>query len=101
MCSWLVGERSPESAFAFIADLTERLSNRVQITADGFGPYPEAILGYPTQRWGLIVDDDVGHQDAGDDRVYLGLPGAQGLQRIWSDCLDGHDEHVRVRFTTN
>ena len=43
MCSWLVGDRTAESADPFIADLASRLANRVQITTDGFGPYRPAI----------------------------------------------------------
>jgi hypothetical protein len=42
-CSWLVGERSPDDAEAFMADLAGRLSNRVQITTDGFPPCVKAI----------------------------------------------------------
>ena len=44
MCSWLVGDRSVEDAEAFIADLAGRLSNRVQITTDGFAAYIGASL---------------------------------------------------------
>jgi IS1 family transposase len=43
MCSWLVGDRSPEDAEAFIGDLAGRLANRVQITTDGFPAYVSAI----------------------------------------------------------
>ncbi len=43
MCSWLVGDRTAESAIPFIADLASRLAHRVQITTDGFGPYLPAI----------------------------------------------------------
>ena len=43
MCSWLVGDRTAESALPFIADLASRLRNRVQITTDGFRPYVDAI----------------------------------------------------------
>jgi IS1 family transposase len=43
MCSWLVADRSPDSAEAFIADLAGRLAGRVQITTDGYMAYPEAI----------------------------------------------------------
>src|SRR6266540_4272082 len=35
MCSWLVADRSPESARDFVRDLAGRLANRVQITTDG------------------------------------------------------------------
>ena len=43
MCSWLVGERSPEDAEAFMADLAGRINHRVQITTDGFPAYVSAI----------------------------------------------------------
>jgi IS1 family transposase len=41
--SWLVGKRSLRSARQFIADLSERLSNRVQITTDGLRFYRSAV----------------------------------------------------------
>ena len=41
--SWLVGNRNVESAKEFIADLKNRLSNRVQLTTDGHKMYLEAI----------------------------------------------------------
>jgi len=43
MCSWLVGDRSPESAEWFIRGLASRLANRVQITTDGYAAYRDAI----------------------------------------------------------
>lgn len=43
MCTWLVGDRSPEDAEAFMADLASRLANRVQLTTDGFPAYVSAI----------------------------------------------------------
>lgn len=41
--SWLVGERNADCAYAFIADLRDRLSNRVQLTTDGHKMYLEAV----------------------------------------------------------
>jgi IS1 family transposase len=43
MISWLVGRRSPQAAREFVADLSGRLANRVQITTDGYGPYLSAV----------------------------------------------------------
>jgi IS1 family transposase len=43
MVSWLVGQRSPESAREFARDLRSRLATRVQITTDGYWPYLPAI----------------------------------------------------------
>ena len=41
--TWLVGMRHLDYAMAFIADLSSRLVNRVQITTDGHRPYIEAF----------------------------------------------------------
>jgi IS1 family transposase len=43
MVSYAVGDRSLDSARPFIQDLKDRLSNRVQITADGHHCYLEAV----------------------------------------------------------
>lgn len=40
---WLVGTRDAETASDFIADLAERLSNRIQLTSDGHKPYLQAV----------------------------------------------------------
>ena len=42
---WRIGDRSSETAIAFVDDLAKRLRNRVQITTDGHKPYLEAIEG--------------------------------------------------------
>jgi IS1 family transposase len=41
--SWLVGARTPENTFAFVKDIAERVSTRVQLTSDGWQPYPHAV----------------------------------------------------------
>jgi len=41
--SWLVGNRSPDAAHQFVADLCGRLATRVQLTTDGFNAYPLAV----------------------------------------------------------
>ncbi len=41
--SWLVGLRNADCAYAFIADLKDRLANRVQLTTDGHRMYLEAV----------------------------------------------------------
>ncbi len=41
--SWNVGKRDSQTASAFINDLAERLSNRVQLTTDGHKVYLDAI----------------------------------------------------------
>ena len=41
--SWLVGDRSGETAKAFISDLASRLITRVQLTSDGHKSYLQAV----------------------------------------------------------
>ncbi len=43
IASWLVGDRSGETAKIFVDDLAGRLKNRVQITTDGHKAYLEAV----------------------------------------------------------
>jgi IS1 family transposase len=41
--NWLVGNRNGKCANEFVADMAERLNDRVQLTSDGFGPYRTAV----------------------------------------------------------
>lgn len=41
--SWYVGSRQNEDAGAFMLDLESRLGNRIQLTTDGLGAYPNAV----------------------------------------------------------
>ncbi len=41
--TWYVGKRTADDAADFIADLADRLANRVQLTTDGHKPYLEAV----------------------------------------------------------
>lgn len=50
MAGWLVGERTPEDAHAFVRLVAGRLKNRVQITSDGLSHYTTAIED--TFGWG-------------------------------------------------
>jgi IS1 family transposase len=43
LISWLVGGRDGEYALAFIDDLRQRVTNRVQLTSDGHKAYLEAV----------------------------------------------------------
>jgi IS1 family transposase len=40
---WFAGDRSAASAMHFIHDLKNRLSNKVQLTSDGYRPYKDAV----------------------------------------------------------
>ena len=50
--SWLLGDRTTATATEFMVDLASRLSNRVQITSDGYKAYLEAVEG----AFGIDVD---------------------------------------------
>ena len=43
MPCWLVGTRNKINAREFMFDLAPRLANRVQLTSDGYQPYPDAV----------------------------------------------------------
>jgi IS1 family transposase len=43
LVSWLVADRTTDSAMTFMDDLKDRLANRVQLTSDGHRPYLTAV----------------------------------------------------------
>jgi len=43
--TWLVGQKSAESAYAFMYDLASRISGRAQLTTDSYQAYIKAIEG--------------------------------------------------------
>ncbi len=43
IASWMVGDRSGDTARTFVCDLSSRLANRVQVTTDGHKAYLEAV----------------------------------------------------------
>jgi IS1 family transposase len=43
IASWYVGGRAYEDAAAFMTDLASWLRNRIQLTTDGHGAYPNAV----------------------------------------------------------
>jgi len=45
VCSWMVGQRDPETARLFMDDLASRLTERVQLTTDGLKAYLTAVKG--------------------------------------------------------
>ena len=50
--SWMAGDRSAETAHAFMQDLATRLASRVQLTTDGYGVYLDAVDG----AFGIDID---------------------------------------------
>jgi len=61
--TWLVGERGGRDASAFMGDLAERLSQRVQITTDGHKAYLDAV----ERTFGADVDYAQVYKEYGKD----------------------------------
>lgn len=74
--SWRIGDRSSQTAMAFIDDLANRLTGRVQITTDGHRAYLEAIEG----AFGGDVDYAMLVKMYGDD-------GVRGPERKYSPMV--------------
>lgn len=49
---WMVGPRSAAAAYHFMCDLRDRVSNRMQLTTDGYRPYMMAV----TEAFGTDID---------------------------------------------
>ena len=70
--SWLIGDRSGETAEIFMRDLASRLANRVQLTTDGHRAYLQAVEAV----FGADIDYAMLHKiygaasGAGDERRY-------------------------------
>ncbi len=65
MVSYLVGQRGPRWAKAFMEDVASRINSRVQITTDGHRAYVEAIEG----AFGMDVDYAMLIKQYGNDAV--------------------------------
>jgi IS1 family transposase len=54
VASWLVGERTTQDCYAFLADLRDRVrvGQRIQLTTDGLGIYPPVVHAL----WGNGID---------------------------------------------
>jgi IS1 family transposase len=68
MITWLVGLRSESDCRDFIDDLASRLSNRIQLSTDGFGTYKNAVkIAFgPNVDYGIVV------KMYGENQEYVG-----------------------------
>jgi IS1 family transposase len=64
IASWVVGDRSAETAYRFISDLAGRLASRVQLTSDGHKVYVEAV----EKAFGSEIDYAMLVKQYGDSR---------------------------------
>lgn len=67
--TWLVGDRSTNSAVKFLRDLRPRLSQRIQLTTDGYSGYLEAvdaIFGRDNVDYATLVKEHEKQQQTGE-----------------------------------
>lgn len=86
MISWLVAPRSQESTDAFIADLADRLAERVQLTTDGNAMYLMAIR----------KAFDIGEVDYAQLVKTYGASEVQGPERRYSPMVCTGAKKVRM-----
>ena len=71
--SWLVGDRSADTAMIFMNDIAGRLANRIQLTTDGYKPYLVAVAdafdGVPID-YAMLVKIYNEPQGGGTDKRY-------------------------------
>ena len=84
--AYALGDRSGATAHVFMSDLRQRLSNRVQLTTDGYSAYFEAV----ESAFGIDVDY------AMLVKLYGGSTGTQGHERKYSpsECIGTRREVV-------
>ena len=84
LATWMVDDRSAETAIPFMVDLEQRLRNRVQLTSDGHKVYLEAV----EQAFGGDVDYAMlikvyGNQEKGESAHRRYSPGqCNGTERV-------------------
>lgn len=73
MVSWLVGPRNQASASAFMEDVADRLTNRVQLTTDGHHMYLTAVekaFGYNKVDYAMLAKSYGAIPEQGPSRRY-------------------------------
>lgn len=94
--SWLVGRRDYEYAEAFIADLASRVSDKIQLTSDGYGCYINAV----EKAFGGAIDYAMLVKIYGDDgnaqKRYSPAPFISAEKRIMAGNPDA--KHISTSF---
>jgi IS1 family transposase len=71
--SYLVGARNAENTYAFIGDLAQRVTGRIQLTTDSWGAYWGAVrsaFGFARCDYATIVKEYAAPQDVESKRRY-------------------------------
>ena len=97
VCSWLLGDRTTESALELMRDIAPRFSNRIQLTTDGLKAYREAVeivFGRDIDFAQLVKTYTAKGGDAGERRN--GERHAETTDFIRKDMLGGNPDEDRV-----
>ena len=89
--SWAVGRRDGFTAQAFIRDLAERLSTRVQLTTDGHKVYLEAVEGAFGSEidYAMLVKMYEGDSGQRDAQARYSPPSCLGTRKV---CIAGQPD---------
>ena len=84
MVTWLVGDRTPETATQFMKDLASRVSNKIQLTTDGHGMYLKAVraaFGWRNVDYAQIVKS-YGQTGAAEEQRRYSPPTCTGARKV-------------------
>lgn len=84
MITWLVGPRNADNATAFMKDLKERLTQKIQLTTDGHNMYEigvRAAFNWNEINWAMLVKE-YGAMDTGDSARRYSPPACLGTTKI-------------------
>lgn len=84
--TWLVGERSQDSATSFMCDLASRVTDKIQLSTDGHGMYPNAVRA--AFAWNEVDYAQIGKS--------FGQTGSRDRQRRYSPATRMGVKRVRV-----
>ena len=97
VCSWLIGDRTTESAIELMRDLEPRFQNRIQLTTDGHSAYQEAVelaFGGDIDYAQLVKSYSTRGGDEGEQRN--GEKHAETSAFIRKDVMAGHPDPTSI-----
>ncbi|MDX2144700.1 MAG: IS1 family transposase [Rhodospirillaceae bacterium] len=92
--SWLVGDRSGETARVFVCDLAERLSHRVQVTTDGHKAYLEGMDAAFAGEVDYAMLEKVYHEEGSQRGPRRYSPGR--MVRSFTTCCSGNPDKAHI-----
>ena len=83
MVSWLVGDRSVETASMFLQDVASRMSQKIQLSTDGHGMYETAVraaFNHRTVAWAKLIKK-YGQQGTKEEQRRYSPPVCTGIEK--------------------